>query len=277
MNDDEITPEDELKAENEILKLRLEMEHGMQSMQSMESMDSNLPPEIENQWLNNIMNFEQQHKNAKRISVYEFIGKPEFKKASELNKESVAEELERLLTILDQNEIELSSISEYDDELIYKFITEELFLQETDDIRIEGIISCFDYEEFHPNHQNDLDRYTREYIEDIFGMKWHSEYSVTMMEDEIKLNGKKMLKKIFSEKVELFHELHQSISVSDLAINKIDFSIEKEKAKVEAHFEYEVQQSDGEKQNHKTNCTFQYVYKWDCWCPKEITFDNFNL
>ena len=48
----EFTPEEELKADNELLKIKLELEHGMQHS------DSNLPPEIENQWLNNIYNYE---------------------------------------------------------------------------------------------------------------------------------------------------------------------------------------------------------------------------
>ena len=38
----------------------------------------------------------------------------------------------------------------------YRFITEELFEHEMDDVHVKGMFTHFTYEEFHPNHDYDL-------------------------------------------------------------------------------------------------------------------------
>jgi hypothetical protein len=80
-----LSPEDELRAENELLKLKLEMEHGM-----MHSESAALNPEIENAWLKHIYEFEQQAKEGKRIKVYDAIGRPSFRKADELSPDGIS-------------------------------------------------------------------------------------------------------------------------------------------------------------------------------------------
>jgi hypothetical protein len=48
--------------------------------------------------------------------------------------------------------------------LIYKFLTEELFLQVIDDMNVSGMNAVFIYEEFHPNHKYDLERDTIDFL-----------------------------------------------------------------------------------------------------------------
>jgi hypothetical protein len=139
-----INPQDELKAENELLKIKLELEHGMTHS------ESKLSPEMENEWLNYINNFEQRHKDCKRVTVYEFIGKPEFKKPEDLKDEEVEAELDRWLGLMDEKGVSLDVLAEYPPRVIYQFITGELFEHETDDIHIEGMKTWFIYEDFYP-------------------------------------------------------------------------------------------------------------------------------
>src|SRR5258705_13603249 len=70
---------DKVKAENDLLKLELEPEHGMEEIDTSE-----LQTEIEYQWLTRIQNFEEQYKDANQIKVYDFLGRPAFRKADEL-------------------------------------------------------------------------------------------------------------------------------------------------------------------------------------------------
>ena len=63
-----LTPEENLKFENDLLKAKLTAEFGMK-----ESDTSKLDSEMENQWLKYIYEFENSYKDAKRISLYEFI------------------------------------------------------------------------------------------------------------------------------------------------------------------------------------------------------------
>jgi hypothetical protein len=110
-----------------------------------------ISPEIEKEWLKSIEAFEEQYRNSKRVSVWAKIGKPEFKKIEDLQADEVSIELERLFDILGKNHVSLNTLCKVEDRELYRFITEELFVHMINDIKIEGMISCFTYEEFHPN------------------------------------------------------------------------------------------------------------------------------
>src|SRR5262245_9275457 len=117
----ELSNDEKLKAENELLKMKLTAEFGMKDSKF------DLPPEIENKWLNHIYDFETLYKNAKMVKIYDFIGRPEFKKNEELAKEKLGEELDRVYETLINNDVKVDFLADYDNETIYKFITEELF------------------------------------------------------------------------------------------------------------------------------------------------------
>jgi len=75
-------PQENFRIENEILKIKLKAQYGDAFfMQSNESM----PPEMENQFLKNIIAFEDAHANAELTTVYESIGRPAYKPAEELD------------------------------------------------------------------------------------------------------------------------------------------------------------------------------------------------
>ena len=126
-NKDEIenlSNEEKLHAENELLKLKLQAEFGMNNL------DTTLNHEVENQWLKSIYAFEQQFAKNKQCKLYDFINRPAYIKTDELSDEQVSVELNKLVEILQQHGIFLDTICSYDDVVIYKFITEELFEEE---------------------------------------------------------------------------------------------------------------------------------------------------
>lgn len=140
------------KIDNELKKKELEKKYGAMFGGS----DTNLSPQAESDWLQYIEKFEEEFSVAKRTTVYDYMGKPSFTKLDELQAQEVAEELQRLYDLLDENNITLDTLCEVVDEELYRFITEELFLHEMDDMRIPGMMSCFIYEEFHPNAEYDI-------------------------------------------------------------------------------------------------------------------------
>ncbi len=137
--------------DNELLKKELQEKYGGKF-----HTESDLPPEIEQDWLNNIEAFETQYQNAEQISVWDFLGKPAFRKIEDLTPEQITIELQRLYDIMDENNLVLDAICEVDDAEIYRFITEELFEHMIDNMRISGMNTCFIYEEFHPNAELDI-------------------------------------------------------------------------------------------------------------------------
>jgi len=120
--------QDDLLAENEVLKLKLELEHGMLSAGTV------LSPEVENKWLKSIYDFEVMLKAAKDMTVYDIIGQPCVKPWQTLKINEVGAELRRMLGLLENNGITLFKLEACDDVGFYKIITEELLPMKISDI-----------------------------------------------------------------------------------------------------------------------------------------------
>ena len=150
-NQDELDPEDELRMDNKIKRLELELkgakfiEHNPQGIE--------LPPEVEAQMLDQILQFEKMKGEAKEVKIYEFLGKPRYKKIETLTSEEIILEKERILKLMEKKGIILGSMETVDDTEMYRFITEELFEKMMLDMPIKGFIRHFIYEEFHPNEE----------------------------------------------------------------------------------------------------------------------------
>ncbi|HMS65293.1 MAG TPA: hypothetical protein PKD83_08590 [Ignavibacteria bacterium] len=221
-----LTPDEKLKMENDLLKAKLIAEFGMKGS------DSILDSEMENQWLNHIYDFEKTYADAGRISIYEFIGKPEFQYIEDLNKEEISSELERLHEIMSENGILLDTLCEYEDELIYKFITEEFFKEETDNVKIEGMNHCFTYEDYHPNHEYDLKNQTEDFICSVFKKEWNKEFYGIYLFDTVEYEGTKLERDNFMETIITFQKANNPLSLLSMEIQKTDFDFEKEIAEV---------------------------------------------
>ena len=59
--------------------------------------NANIDLKIENAFLKHVLEFEQNFAGAKRIKVYDRLGKPEFKKSAELKGDSIEQALKDIL------------------------------------------------------------------------------------------------------------------------------------------------------------------------------------
>jgi hypothetical protein len=96
---------DKLSIENEIMKIKLQMQFGDDFMMKT---NGSLPPELENQFLKQIMAFEENHDKGEEVTVFERIGKPDFKKVEELKPAEVSKELVRLNELMESKGIMLN-------------------------------------------------------------------------------------------------------------------------------------------------------------------------
>ena len=235
----------------------------------MKSSGSNLSPEMENQWLNYIYDFETLHKNAKEIKIYDYIGKPEFRKISVLTKDEVGSELDRLFEILEKNSVVVYFCCDYDDEIIYKFITEELFEEEIDDIQIPGMRTCFNYEEFHPNHEYDIRERSKNIIESLFRHdQWNDMCTEFYFSKEIKCDQKKFNQANLNE---VLREIHDSIIgavLNDTQIDSSEFNLEINKATVAGIFIYILNGI-----NKTGNFKFGLEYSYEYWTACEFELE----
>ena len=100
--------------------------------------NNELPPDIEEQWLNNIEEFEKQYQNSEQIKLLRFIGSPIIRNITDLSVKEIENEYNRIITILEENSIHIDypigiNISEK-----YRFITEEILTEKIDNIRIQS-------------------------------------------------------------------------------------------------------------------------------------------
>ena len=148
-----------LQEENSFLKMKMMLEHGAEFGSSKD-----LPPEIENQFLKSVMDFENQFQKSGRIKVFDKLGKPrQFKPVSEIREEDIEKEWIKLYEFLQAHDIDLGVYSpNVGPRELYRFITEELFEFETDNISLPGMTNWFVYDEFHPDHIYENSQYAVE-------------------------------------------------------------------------------------------------------------------
>src|SRR5687767_12518157 len=130
-----LNDEERLKVVNEFLKMKLMLERGGQ-FGSNENKESPLSPEIENQFLNNIMAFEKQFEEHKTIKVFDKIGRPQhFKAVAEISDEEMPGAWGELSEHLNAHGVDMAVCSTNISVIeLYRFTTEELFLHEMDDM-----------------------------------------------------------------------------------------------------------------------------------------------
>lgn len=145
--------QDEIRRDNEKRRSRISDEFG-----AIFGTSEGMSPELENQFLKNIELFEKQYVEAKRVSVYERIGEPEWIAHEKITDDKIEKALGEIMKMLSKNGIALGTICEVDDRELYRFITEELFQEKIDDISVPGMMTHFIYEEFYPNHPYDVEQ-----------------------------------------------------------------------------------------------------------------------
>ena len=140
---------EKIKEENAYLKMKLMLEKGAQ----INSSSGEIPPEVENEFLKYIMEFERQSENPTMITVFDRIGKPtHFKPVDAIREEEMEDALTKLRDYLIGHQIDTAVCSpNVSAKEFYRFIVEELFYMEIPDIRVPGMMKGFIYDEFHPD------------------------------------------------------------------------------------------------------------------------------
>ncbi len=255
-NEDEI---EKLRIENEIKKIKLTLEYG--ATFSKPSENSELNPHIEAQFLDNIEQFEKAYNNCKQISIYDFIGKPEFRKTDDIPNEEINAELGKMINLMNESGIYLDTLCEVEDPVLYRFITEELFLHETDDVRIEGMSYNFIYEEFHPNHEYDIRNHSLEFINSFLDKE--NDFYTYMLTKEAENN------------IELknFRDAFTSFSLHHFEIQEINFDEEKAKVIFEINFSGAIEGS-GEIQIYSGEGNIELLNTYDYWSIHKVKFPS---
>lgn len=222
----EQSPEEKLRIENEIEKLKLSAFHGAEFFSKNE-----LPPEVENEWLKYIAHFEKKWEDVERITVAEKLGHPGFPAVESLTEAEIAENLDNVQQLMARHGLFLDTIAEVPAVEIYRFITEELFQQEIDDIDIEGLQTVFIYEEFYPNDELDIEQVLTDFISEMLGKKFQDYLHLHLSESCQSANGKTLSAEAAAEKAISYSELYDHFEIDTVT----NFQIEINETETEAY------------------------------------------
>lgn len=133
--------------------------------EGMVQISPGISPELENQFLQNVLAFEPQYKKGKRIKVSEKIGNTgDFGPVDEIPVNQIEQEWLRLYNYMYEKGIDLQVCSpNVGARELYRFATEELFKMKIDNISVPGMMTCFIYDEFYPDHCYDNEHMVVDY------------------------------------------------------------------------------------------------------------------
>lgn len=278
-NEDDLTnqplsddPEENLRMENELLRLKLQAEMGGQSFTSGE-----LDPGIENEFLKNVMAFEQNWAKSKPAKVFDLLGKPKFRRADDLNDDELEKELEKINDLMSEKNVEIyfGGDDEYDSRTKYHFITEELFDHETTFMPMPGMTTCFDYEEFHPNHKKDIENKTLKFLSawlerDIEACGWELAHGAILPDRKVlsKADVLKQVETIFAAYTAFTDEQHE--------IFDIGFDLEAGMGHAEGGVKYRAVLENGESIMIGGAFKLYFSLEYDCWSIVYMVLPGFK-
>jgi hypothetical protein len=252
--------QEELRMENETMKLKLTLEDGKQLHENSES---NLPPGIEKEFLDYIKHFEQKYEDVKRTTIYEFVGQSAYKKVEDIADSELDIEIEKVLQYLKEQTVGVGTIYAVDERAFYRFLTEDLMQEEIDDFRIKGMMHNFIYEDFYPNDEGDLRKYSEEFIVGLLAKKDERSFDFMFLMDEITLKQRVYKKKEAVNYLNAFRDAYEEICLKYFEITYVE--IEGEIGKVNFDVNYEVKNAQ-ERFDFNGKGVLTFIFEYTCWC-----------
>lgn len=265
---------EKLRLENEILRLKLKAECGSDFHHN-----GTVPPEVEHQFLKNVLAFEESYANAKLISVFDFIGQPVVKPMDEIAGEDIEEELNHLISLLAAKSVTVDFGNLADARVKYGFITGELFRHQINDIRVPGMFLHFLYEEFYPDHEADIRKRTIEFLSDWFEQTT-GKFSWELADKFITADGKELPKE---EVLKKFRQVFDSfIAFRDCRylIHDVRFELHEEQnsgfGHVEGAVKYKAVLENGEITSIEGPFKLFLTMEYNCWRIFYFVFPGFE-
>ena len=242
-------PEEQLRIENELLKLKLQAELGAQFGGNM----SNIPPQVEQDFLQQIIAFQEYQKNAPMVIFREYLESPELPLSDKLSKEDLETAWDGIEYLLAEHYMQVR----FPEEGLplaekYDFVVRDLFpLSIMQPGRESGWI--FDYEEFYPNHVKIMGRRTEEFMKDFFENNmdpgvWYLTKEIINAQSQTVMDSHGLIAKI-----NRFHELFNDIKKYEYHIEETRIDDPKNPGDLTLGFvdgvvRYTVEREDGEEQ-----------------------------
>ena len=208
--------DEQWKAENDFLKMKMMLEQGAE----FGSVDNTeIPPGIENKFLQSVMEFEKQFENTTYIKVFDKLERPtHFKPVAEINDTDISSAWSELSDYLSQYGVSLDACSpNISSRELYRFTTEELFEEEVEDISIPGMTQCFIYDIFHPDTVYENTRLAKEECIEYILDKIPMQGTYNFKKENLQLNNYPLLSiDEFTKIVNRFKEAYDNLEIDQI-------------------------------------------------------------
>ncbi len=261
----------ELTTENELLKLKMMAEFGGDFAGS-----EHLPPEIEHVFLRQINKFHQLHDKAGMVRIYDFIGAPLYNHVHDLSDKEIKKELKKLLKLLRKKGIVVETLSGVGDKEMYRFVTEEIFKQEIQNIRMPNWTIHMLYEEFHPSDEFDIKNQCGTALAFIFDKGFITADFVFLDEMKSEL-GLGIEKDELIEKIDTFKLGYNQMQFLGAEFKSIDIDNENNSAHVSVGADFKTQTQKGRRfktENAEVHFTLVKEPNTQYWMIEQLLFDR---
>jgi hypothetical protein len=159
-----LTPEEDLKAQNEIDALNLELLFGANTF-----IDGDAPPEIISQWLANVKQFEENHSNMPSITIKEYLGNPDYPSIKTVDVVSIPVLIELFEKKLAEKNLILERPTFLSDKGWYNFLITDIFNHQITPL-LDGMMHYLEYNDFRQDSPEFIGIVTQEMIERIINL-----------------------------------------------------------------------------------------------------------
>jgi hypothetical protein len=238
----------------------------------------NFPPNIENEFLKNVLAFENSFSNATMKNIYELLEKPMYKPLTELDDNEIEIALEALFALMKKKQITLEFSGAYDNRTKYKFITEEFFNEKIIDNMIPGMIWHFNYEEYHPNHKMDIENKTISFISAWINQKIANDY-LDLAETFIMPNGQIFRKDEIANKIANMCKSFPEFKDCLYNIDKVDYELQNDIGMgfAEGIVKYNAISRSQEKITIEGQFKLYFTLEFNCWSIFYFIFPGFEF
>ena len=227
------------------------------------------------------MNFENAYTNSKPQKVFDILGSPFFEDEQKLDDDYFKIEFTRLKKLLVDYDINVDFIAQRPDRFKYDFITKELFDHETGFIAIKGMTTDFIYEEFHPDHKQEITDITFDFLNDFLERKLNVD-TCYISDELIEPDGKVVSKEELMNRFDAMYEVFPQFANKSFNLGNVDFELkEKENSPgmgfSEGEINYDVIMEDGRKKEIRGPFKIYFARQWDCWIIYFFYLAGYNL
>lgn len=174
-SDEKLNPEEELRANNEIEQLKIDLEFG-----GMSYISEDAPPELIEMFLKNVRAYEENYTNEPAITVKEYLGNPNYPGIEEVETESIPVLVDIIEKLLKEKNIILERPKFLSDKGWYHFLIDDIFNHQFTP-PIQGMTQYFDYSDFRQDGPEYIGIVTQEMVESIINLK--EEFDPSLLAD----------------------------------------------------------------------------------------------